>query len=262
MSSFLNKKLDICERSCDDISMKITEYIMDTIGRLPKGYVFTYADFMGEVKSREAVIKALNRMAASGRIAKLSKGRYYKPEKSPFGELEPDQYQVVKDILEEDGKIKGYLTGYSIFPRLGLTSQVGNIIQIGKNAPSPAFMRGRYKIAFVLQKNTITEKNIPLLQKLDAVRFIKNIPDTPVNTACKRLIAIFGELPENEKSRVVKLSMKYPPSTRALLGAIFETSGDSVHIENLKNSLNPITKYNFPGIGKALPNATNWNIVS
>ena len=51
--------------------------IVKTINRLPKGYVFTYADFTIEVKSKEAVIKALNRMAASGKIIKLAKGKYY-----------------------------------------------------------------------------------------------------------------------------------------------------------------------------------------
>ena len=80
--------------------MKITDYIAYTIDRLPKGYVFTYDDFMGEVNQKEAVIKALNRMAASGKISKLSKGKYYKPEKTTFGELAPPQYQVVKDLLE------------------------------------------------------------------------------------------------------------------------------------------------------------------
>jgi hypothetical protein len=54
--------------------MKISENIAYSIGRLPKGYVFTYNDFYTEVKSKEAVIKALNRMAESGKIVKLSKG--------------------------------------------------------------------------------------------------------------------------------------------------------------------------------------------
>ena len=39
-------------------------------------------DIMDNVTNKEAVIKALNRMAASGKIDKLSKGKYYKPEKS------------------------------------------------------------------------------------------------------------------------------------------------------------------------------------
>ncbi len=64
--------------------MKIAEYIANTIDRLPKGYVFTYEDFMEEVKSKEAAIKSLNRLVASGKISKLSKGKYYKPEKNSF----------------------------------------------------------------------------------------------------------------------------------------------------------------------------------
>lgn len=46
--------------------MKATDYIAGKIDRLPKGYVFTYDDFLGEVNGKEAVIKALNRMVASG----------------------------------------------------------------------------------------------------------------------------------------------------------------------------------------------------
>jgi len=44
---------------------------------MPKGYVFTYEDFMQGVKKREAVIKALNRLVAAGKLNKLSKGKYY-----------------------------------------------------------------------------------------------------------------------------------------------------------------------------------------
>jgi hypothetical protein len=90
--------------------MKTTEYISNTIDRLPKGYVFTYEDFITEVNKKEAVIKALNRMATSSRITKLSKGRFYKPKITVFGELAPSQYQVVKDMLESilDGIKQNY----------------------------------------------------------------------------------------------------------------------------------------------------------
>jgi len=153
--------------------MKITDYISFTIDRFPKGYVFTYADFTTEVSQKEAVIKALNRMVAAGKIAKLSKGKYYKPENTPFGNLQPDQLQIVKDLLEENGKTIGYLTGYSIYNSLGLTTQLSNTIQIGKNVVRPAFKRGQYTISFIKQNNIITKENIPLLQILDAIRYIK-----------------------------------------------------------------------------------------
>ena len=178
--------------------MKISEYIAFTIDRLPKGYVFTYADFTTEVNQKEAVIKALNRMVASGKIAKLSKGKYYKPENTPFGTLQPNQAQVVKDLLEENGKITGYLTGYSIYNQLGLTTQVSNTIQIGKNQVRPKFKRERYTISFIKQKNSITKENIPLLQVLDAIRYIKKIPDANIEASCKRFLAIIKNFTDKE----------------------------------------------------------------
>lgn len=48
--------------------MKTSDYISLTINRIPRGHVFTYADFNTEANKKEAVIKALNRMTASGKL--------------------------------------------------------------------------------------------------------------------------------------------------------------------------------------------------
>lgn len=242
--------------------LKATEYIQLKIDRFPKGYVFTYKDFITEVNKKEAIIKNLNRMAKSGRINKLSKGKYYKPESNVFGSLLPDQAQVVKDLLEKDGKLIGYVTGYGIYNRLGLTTQVSNTIQIGRNEPRPAFKRGNYMIAFVKQKNAITKESIPLLQFLDAVRNIKKIPGTDIISACKRLLTIVKDLSGNDIVDMVRLAQKYPPATRALLGALLEQSGNRPTTEPLKRSLNPITIYKLSGANKVLTTAENWNIKS
>jgi len=240
--------------------MKITEYISNTIKRLPKGYIFSYSDFITEANQKEAIIKALNRMAVSGKISKLSKGRFYKPEKTVFGELEPSQYQIVKDILEVNGKTVGYLTGYSIYNQLGLTRQISNTIQIGKNEIRPTFKRERYTISFIKQKNTITKENIALLQILDAIRYIKKIPDATIESSCKRFLSILGELKENEIKTLVRLAQKYPPSTRAFLGALLEELKQDSFTTVLQKSLNPITKYKLKGVSKVLTTAKNWNI--
>lgn len=241
--------------------MKTAEYIAFTIDRLPKGYVFTYADFTTEVNQKEAVIKALNRMVASGKISKLSKGKYYKPENTPFGNLEPNQAQVVKDLLEENGKITGYLTGYSIYNQLGLTTQVSNTIQIGKNQVRPNFKRERYTISYIRQKNTITKENIPLLQVLDAIRYIKKIPDAGIESSCRRLLSIIKDLSEQDKSTTVRLALKYPPATKALLGAMLDAIQKASLTEVLYQSINHITKYKLPGVSKVLFTTEKWNIV-
>jgi hypothetical protein len=240
--------------------LKTTDYIAYIIDRFPKGFVFTYADFNSEVSQKQALIKALNRMVISGKIAKLSKGKYYKPETTPFGDLLPNQKQVVKDLLEEKGKINGYLTGYSIYNQLGLTTQVSNTIQIGKNEIRPSFKRDRYTIDFIKQKNNITKDNIPLLQILDAIRYIKKIPDTTITNSCIRFIAILRQLNEKDLLLIMRLANKYPPATRALLGAMLDEL-KSTKTETLFNTLNPITKYKLAGAFSVLSNAEKWNIV-
>jgi hypothetical protein len=241
--------------------MKTTDIIAFTIDRLPKGYVFTYSDFTSEVKSKEAVIKALNRMAAAGKISKLAKGKYYKPESTVFGNLQPKPEQIVKDLLKENEKVIGYLTGLSIYNKLALSNQLSNTIQIGKNEVRPSFKRERYIISFIKQRNNITKGNIPLLQILDSIRYIKKIPDSTIESACKRLLTILKKLTNEDKETMVRLALKYPPATRALLGAMLEELNSSIELLALFQSLNHISKFKLEGASSVLSNTLKWNIV-
>lgn len=240
--------------------MKTTDIIANSINRFAKGYVFTASSFKGEVKSLDATRKALSRMADAGKIVRLSKGRFYKPEPSPFGVLPPGPDEVVKDLLESGGRVTGYLTGLSVYNRLKLSTQVGRVVQIGRNEVRPPLRRGVYRIVFLKQKNRITPENILLLQLLDCVRTVKKIPETSVEDACVRLRALVTERPEDDRRTLVRLAMKYPPSTRALLGALLGEQVDSELSVRLMESLNPLTTYYIPGAGRVLPNAQAWRI--
>lgn len=242
--------------------MKTSYYIVDKINRFPRNYVFTYMDFIQEVNKREAIIKHLNRMVAAGKIDKLSKGKYFKPQESVFGALLPEQYQIVKDLLEQNDKRIGYITGYSIYNSLGLTTQISNVIQIGKQQTRASFKRGRFKIGFVKQKNTITKENIPLLQLLDAIRFIKKIPDTTIDKSCKILLTLLQGLSTKEQQQLIKLAYKYTPATRALLGALLSNLEIKAPLllYDLYASLNPITTYNIAVSKTTLPTVNSWNI--
>lgn len=242
-------------------SMKVADYIQNDVGAIKPGKVFTYKDILREPHDREAVIKALNRMVKNGKLTKLSKGRYYRPENSVFGVLPPSQAEVVKDLLWDGRQRIGYLSGLSIYPDLGLTTQRSNTIQIASNDIRPAFKRGKYRITYIRQKNPITAEIIPLLQILDAIRYIKKIPDSSIPAACYRLKAIVKELSEKEQEKMVQLVGKYPPSTRALLGSILEAAGNWDFRNELKKNLNPITQYKYPEAHTALPTANDWNIV-
>lgn len=241
--------------------MKVSDIINSKIKRLPAGYVFTYEDFDLSVDKVDALTKALSRLVQEGKISKLSPGRFYKPKRTDFGELKPEVYQVVKDLLEQNGKITGYLTGYSAYNQFGLTTQVPGIIQIGTNEPKKSITRGMYKIRFIKQPNKISKEIIPLLRILDAIRNIKEIPDSTVQDSCKTLIAIIKKLKKEQRESIIRLAKRYNPATRALSGAIFELCFGSGVSEPLYKSLNPSSEYEFGISESILPNKLKWKIL-
>ena len=241
--------------------MKVSENIANIIDRLPVDYIFTYSDFDMAVNSKDAIVKALNRLVASGKINKLSKGRFYKPRKTQFGTLQPSIYQIAKDFLEQNGELVGYFAGYSAYNSLGLTTQIPAALQIGTNKYRRAIKRGLYNISFIVQPNKITKKNIELLRILDAIRFIKEIPAATPDEACSRLISIISQLPETKIKMLAKLVLKYSPAVQALCGAMLEQVGVENSILNkISDSLNPVTEYNMPISESVLPNKNKWRL--
>ncbi len=234
--------------------------IEQTVNAFRSDYVFTYRDLGFPPESSANVIRKLNRMADSGVIQRLSKGRFYKPKQTMFGSLKPSQQEVVKDLLEKNGKIIGYLTGVSIFGQLGLTTQISNIIEIGVKGKKNNTRRGMYSIRFVQQANIITKSNIPLLQLLDSIKSIKQIPDSTPDSSYNRIREIIKFLDEKSLDLMIKLAMKYNPMTRAIVGAIIEELYGEERARILRDTLNPITVYKV-GLTKKVLSTNNFRIV-
>ncbi|HHV84428.1 MAG TPA: hypothetical protein GXX42_01240 [Petrimonas sp.] len=238
----------------------MTDKIRTTISKFPFGFVFTPGDFPIDLDKQASVNRILNNMVAAGEIRRLSKGRFYKPQITQFGELPPDTYQIVKDLIEKNGKITGYITGYSVFNELGLTTQIPFSLQIGVRNEKKAIRRDVYRISFIKQQNAITKENIPLLRLLDCLRFFKNIPDAMPDETCKRLLYLFSQLDKTQIVKVKKLALKYNPSTIALLGALLQTLDENEDTNMLLNKLNPQTSYKLGISKKILHNQERWYI--
>jgi hypothetical protein len=240
--------------------MKITDIVINRINRFKSGYIFTYNDFDIPVDRIEALKKALSRLVHSGKIIRLSKGQFYKPEITEFGNLRPQEYQVVKDLLEEDNRVIGYLTGVSMFNKLGLTNQVSNTIQIGTNIYRSARRRGKFSIRFILQKNTITKDNIYLLQILDSIRFIKRIQDSDIADSCSVLISLIKDLNGDDKKSIARYALKYNPGTRAMTGAMLDKVSDLEITQSLLSSLKAATTFEYNIPDELLPQKLKWRI--
>jgi hypothetical protein len=240
--------------------MKVSDIVTYKINRFAEGYVFTYNDFNVGVEKESALKIALYRLVKSGKIKRLAKGRFYKPKAGITKSLKPDEHEVVKDLLKDGTKITGYITGYSIFNRMKFTTQVSNVIQIGVNFDKKGLKRGIYTIKFVRQWNKITKDNIPLLQLLDCIRFIKSIPDTSIANSIGRIQILIKELTEDEKKRLTDLAIQYPASTKAILGAIIEQLGYSELENKLFKTLKTTSWYSINVPETVLPNKLKWKI--
>lgn len=235
--------------------------ITDGIKRLQVNKVFTADFFISDIQSRAAVRMALRRLVAAGKIRKLDRGRYYKPQETILGEMVPDIEQVLSDlVIDKNRKVIGYLTGTIVFAQLGLTTQITTQIQIGVKKYRRSLHRGRYTVTFVEQPNPIKKENIELFRLLDALRFIKDVPAATPEEVVERMLFLVGKLSQKKQKRLVDLALNYKPYVRALLGAIMEKNqADEALVTKLRKSLNDSTIFRF-NISEEIIPATNWNI--
>ncbi len=240
--------------------MKLTEQIRNTIDKLPTGRTFGYADLGIAQENYVSAAKALERLQAKGVIKKISKGKFYKPEQTVFGELKPDYYELLKPYLFENGKRIAYETGFSLYNRMGLTTQVAYRIKIASRSKRIYINRGALKADAVKSYAEVTESNYRLLGMLDALKDIKQIPDSKVANSIKVLSSLIMQLNDGLVKELIKYALMYPPRVRALLGAILENINSKADTLKLKQSLNPLTTFQFELNANNLPTIKNWNI--
>ncbi len=239
--------------------MVIARQIKEKLSSTPAGVVLTTRDFGVEMRYQPALAKALSRLVLQGELQKIAKGKYYIPKKTIFGQLKPADSELVKDFLEQNGKVVGYITGTTAFASMGLTTQISSSILIGTNKYRRPTTRNDVKISFLQQENTITSSNIPLLRILDAIRLIKEIPATSPDECVTNIFKAINALSKEQKQELAELSLAYTPYVRALLGAIYESMG--LETEIISRTLNGVTNYKLPISDKVLSNKRNWNII-
>ncbi len=241
--------------------MALTSQLRNEIKQLPVGKIFGYDDLRIEKSVYQTAAKALERFQREGLINRVSKGIFYKPETTPFGELKPDYEELLRPYLFENGKRIAYITGTSLYNRLGLTTQIAFRIKIASRGKRVNISRGTLQADAVKSYAEVTDKNYEVLGLLDAFKDIKRIPDCSIAQAINRFEAIIEELNPLQTKSLIDYALTYPPRVRALVGAILENNGfTSAVLEKLKNSLNPFTTINL-GIGETeLPNKSDWYI--
>lgn len=240
--------------------MTLATQIRTRIKKIPEGRSFGYADLGIAKENYQTAAKALERLQIKGFIKKMSKGIFFRPEQTVFGELKPDYSEQLRPYLFENGKRIAYETGFSLYNRMGLTTQMAFRIKIASRSKRISINRGALQADAVKSYAEVTEENYELLGFLDAIKDIKRIPDCPVSRAVKILSSEINKLNEKQIAELVKYAVLYPPRVRALVGAMLENLKIKSDTEKLKQSLNPLSKIKLGLKENELPTIQNWNI--
>lgn len=240
--------------------MTLANQIQKKIEKLPMGKPFGYKDLGIDRESYLSAAKAIERLQKKGTIKKISKGNFYKPEQTVFGELKPDYVEQMSLYLFENGKRIAYETGVSLYNRMGLTTQMAFRIKIASRSKRISINRGALRADAVKSYVDVTESNYELLGFLDAIKDIKRIPDCPVSRAIVVLATIMKEFDSKRINELIRFAMSYPPRVRALVGALLESLDIEADTTILRESLNPLTTLKIGVKEKDLGTIKNWNI--
>ena len=259
-SSFLRKKLDIFLKKSIFAPMKISEYIAKQIKRILEDTTFGYEQLKIDKAKYVTAAKALERLIKKGVIKKVSKGTFYKPKATVFGELKPNEQELLRPYLFKNGKRIAYITGAALYNQLGLTTQMAFRIKIASRHKRIYISTGAIKATPVKSYADVTDSNYELLGFLDAMKDLKIIPDCNPNTAVTILYGKIKKMKEEQIKEIIQYALLYPPRVRALLGAILEQLNRKKEIKKLKDSLNPLSQFKLGVKEKILSTAANWNI--
>lgn len=208
----------------------------------------------------QTAAKALERLQKKGVIKKLSKGIFYKPKITVFGERKPNEQQLLKPYLYQNGKRTAYITGDYLYNQLGLTTQRPAIIKIASRNRRISINTGAIKATAAKSYVDVTDDNYPMLGFLDALKDLKQIPDVDIENALTIFKNRIGQLTKPQRQILIQYALAYPPRVRALLGAILTILGRQEETGPLRDSLNPLTNFALGLTDRLLTSAADWNI--
>ena len=240
--------------------MKVADKIEKKINRIKEGTTFKYQQLDIAPSEYSAAAKAIERLITRKVIKRVSTGVFYKPKKTAFGELRPREEELIKPYLFVQNKRIAYVTGTALYNRMGLTTQVPKIIKIASRTKRITINTGSIQAKPVKSYVEVTNDNYHLLEILDVLKDFSKIPDLDKKTAITYLLNRLKKLTDNEQSRVIKYALKYPPRTRAFLGALLNKISSKYDTAKLKKSLNPLTIYTMGMKTEHLATAPDWNI--
>lgn len=143
--------------------------------RFGKNSPFLLEEVVDEECSYDTAKTLLSMYVKAGDLRRYSQGVYYFPKPTIIGETVPSFEDVItKKYINFGVKKIGYITGWTLLNRVGVSTQVPNVIEVCTNVEKT---RKRYvelrnrKVILRMPTVEITEENVDYLQFLDIFKY-------------------------------------------------------------------------------------------
>lgn len=144
-----------------------------------KDYIMQFYNADDKEKVFNNIKAILNRLTKENIIKTAYKGIYYIPKTNIFGEMPLAIRKIVqyKYLVDKFGNVKGYITGATLFNKVGLTTQVPNIMDITTNECKNynKYTNDYFNTTIRMPKIKITNENYKYLQLFDLIENKDNI---------------------------------------------------------------------------------------
>lgn len=161
--------------------------------------------------SRPWLYKELNRLCESGQLARYEKGIYYVPVRTPLGSSVLNPGKVIeKKYIRNTGGTIGYYSGVTFLNKLGLSTQMPNIIEIFTNNETAKVREvtvGKQKVILRKARTPITADNAATQSFLE---LMNTVPASFFNEERKALTAQFIILNNITRKAITKYAPAFP----------------------------------------------------
>ena len=262
MSSFIATKLDIqgAQTETDTMgagvgsSASSRQAARQIRSRVERGdaRLWRMQDFDGLPPA--AVAQALSRLAREGVLERVSKGIYYRPRSTAFGQSVPNP-AAMRKLASRRKHV--FPSGIAAAGLLGFTTQAARQAEVSTSALSlPRKLIGAATVVHVRRPEawgSLSESDAALLEFL---RCGGRTSELPPDGTVRQTLALISE--KGRLNRLLRIADSEPPRVRALLGALAEALGkNSAARARLRATLNPYSRFDF-GLLAGLPHTRHW----
>lgn len=138
--------------------MSVATTIQNAVACMPEGEPFTTQRLL-QYGSRAAVDKTLSRLVQSGKLTRITRGVYLRPEYNRFvGQVAPEPFKIAASVAEKTCDII-QISGAEAARRLGLTTQMVTQPTFLTTGPSRTIKAGNLTITL----KHVSRKKIPFI---------------------------------------------------------------------------------------------------